>query len=348
MLSLFNSRRLVYVISLAAIGASVVACGGGSPNATNSEQGGSQLSGDIAIDGSSTVFPITEAVAEEFQGQYRDVRVTVGVSGSGGGFEKFCNGETDISNASRPIKESEMEACQQAGIEFVELPVAFDAISVMINPENDWAECLTTEELEMIWEPDAQGRINNWNQVRASFPNQTLNLYGPGTDSGTFDYFTDAIVGEEGASRGDYTASEDDNVIIQGITSDVGALGYAGLAYYEENRDRLKAVGIDDGDPSNGDGCILPSVVTVEEGTYQPLARPIFIYVRQDALEEKPQVREFVNYYLTEGRPLVSEVGYVALGDQIYEKALARAEEGKTGTVFSGGSTVGVKLSDVL
>lgn len=344
------SRRLVSLVSASSLALALTACGGGG----TSEQGGgtggdSGLSGSVSIDGSSTVFPITEAMAEEFQGKHSGVRVTVGVSGTGGGFKKFCSGETDISNASRPIKEVEKEACAEAGIEYIEVPVAFDAISVIKHPENDWAGCLTTDELATIWEPEAQGEINNWNQVRSSFPDRRLSLYGPGTDSGTFDYFTEAIGGEGGASRGDYTASEDDNVIVQGVISDQGSLGYLGLAYYEENQDKLAAVEIDDQNPDNGEGCVAPSASTVEEGTYQPLARPIFIYVRKSSVEEKPQVQEFMDFYLSsQNRSLVTEVGYVALSDSIYEKAANRLEERKTGTIFEDGSTVGVKLNEVL
>jgi len=354
---MFNqySRRLISLASIGTITVALAACGGqqatdgGQQQTDGGSDGGSELSGSVAIDGSSTVFPITEAMAEEFQGKFPDVRVTVGVSGTGGGFKKFCNGETDISDASRPIKEVEKEACAEAGIEYIELPVAFDAISVIKHPENDWAECLTTEELETIWRPDAQGEIDNWNQVRDSFPDRRLSLYGPGVDSGTFDYFTEAIMGEGGASRGDYTASEDDNVIVQGVISDVGGLGYLGLAYYEENQDQLGAIKINDQNPDNGEGCIAPSTATVEEGTYQPLARPIFIYVSRSAAEEKPQVQEFIEFYMNSAnRNLVSEVGYVPLSNSIYEKALTRFEERKTGSIFEDGSTVGVKLNEVL
>lgn len=350
--NMFNqySRRLISIASIGTLTLALASCGGGQQDqATGGGEGGSQVSGSVQIDGSSTVFPIAEAMAEEFQKEYSDVRVTVGVSGSGGGFQKFCNGETDISNASRPIKPSEQEKCAEAGIEYIEIPVAFDALSVIRHPENDWAECLTTEELKMIWEPEAQGEVDNWQQVRDSFPDQSMSLYGPGTDSGTFDYFTEAIVGEGGASRGDYTSTEDDNVIVQGVVSDEGSLGYLGLAYYEENQDKLAAVGIDDGNPDNGEGCIKPSAEAVEEGTYQPLARPLFMYVKKSAAEEKPQVQEFVQFYLSEeNRELVTEVGYVGLSDTIIEKALTRFEERKAGTVFEGGSTVGVKLNEVL
>jgi len=308
----------------------------------------SELSGSVAIDGSSTVFPITEAMAEEFQNANPDVRITVGVSGTGGGFKKFCAGETDISDASRPIKEEEIALCEEGGIEYIEIPVAYDAISVVANPENDWAMCLTTEELAKIWSPDAEGTIDNWSQVREGFPDEPLTLYGPGTDSGTFDYFTDAINGDEGLSRGDYTASEDDNVVVQGVVNEKGALGYFGLAYFEENADRLHAVEVDDGDASNGEGCVAPSVATVDDTTYQPLARPIFIYVSTAALE-RPEVASFVDFYIQEDNgALVSEVGYVPMSSEIYGKAQARLSNKTTGSVFDGGSTVGVKMVDVL
>jgi phosphate transport system substrate-binding protein len=349
---LINSTRLGVSISAVALALGLAACGdssGTSEDTTGGDQsgsGGSDLTGDVAIDGSSTVFPITEAMAEEFQKANPDVRITVGVSGTGGGFKKFCAGETDISDASRPIKESEIEICEKAGIEYVELPVAYDAISVVVNPENDFAKCLTVEELNKMWEPEA--KVDNWNQIRADFPDQKLTLYGPGTDSGTFDYFTDAINGEEGASRGDFTASEDDNVIVNGVSNDEGALGYFGLAYYEENQDNLKAVEIDDGDASNGEGCVTPSKETVDDSTYQPLARPIFIYVKKEAIA-RPEVKEFVDFYLaTDSKELVSEVGYIPMTEPIYEAVQTRFENEKTGSVFEGGSTVGVKLKDIL
>ncbi|AFY39138.1 phosphate ABC transporter substrate-binding protein, PhoT family [[Leptolyngbya] sp. PCC 7376] len=334
------------------------ACGGDQPATDTSEgtdtteetteEAGSGLSGSVAIDGSSTVFPITEAMAEEFQKANPDVRITVGVSGTGGGFKKFCSGETDISDASRPIKESEIALCEEGGIEYIEIPVAYDAISVVANLENDWAMCLTTAELTKIWSPDAEGTIDNWSQVREGFPDQPLTLYGPGTDSGTFDYFTDAINGDEGLSRGDYTASEDDNVVVQGVAQDTGALGYFGLAYFEENVDRLRAVEVDDEDAANGEGCVAPSVATVDDTTYQPLARPIFIYVSTDALE-RPEVSAFVDFYMQEENgSLVSEVGYVAMSSEIYSKAITRIEEKTVGSIFGGGSTVGVKLDEVL
>ncbi|MBF2000398.1 MAG: PstS family phosphate ABC transporter substrate-binding protein [Synechococcales cyanobacterium C42_A2020_086] len=302
----------------------------------------SQSPREIQIDGSSTVFPITEAVAEEFQNQSGGAaRVTVGISGTGGGFKRFCNNETDISNASRPIKQEEIDACRQAGVEFIELPIAYDALSVVVNPQNDWVDSLTVEELKKIWEPDAQGRITNWNQVRSGFPDAPLVLFGPGTDSGTFDYFTEAIVGDSGASRADYTASEDDNVLVQGVTRDRNALGYFGFAYYEQNRQRLKSVPID-----NGDGPVPPTRETVENGTYQPLSRPLFIYVNAESAQD-PLVKQFVEFYLS--RPdLVDEVGYVRLPQEAYEVALQNFNNNKLGSVFAGRETIGVRIPDLL
>jgi phosphate transport system substrate-binding protein len=257
------------------------------------------LSGEINIDGSSTVFPITQAVAEEFNKVYGDVQLSVGFAGTGGGFEKFCAGEIQISDASRPISDEEIALCDAAGIEFIELPVAIDGLSVVVNPENDWVECLTTEQLALIWGPDST--IDNWNQVDPSFPDQELVLYGPGTDSGTFDYFTGVINGEAGASRADFTASEDDNVLVQGVEGDEGALGYFGYAYYAENTKKLGAAAID-----GGKGPIAPSEKAVEDGSYQPLSRPIFIYVSEKALE-KPEVKEFVDFYMKNAAKLVKE-----------------------------------------
>jgi phosphate transport system substrate-binding protein len=321
---------------------------GGSPDETVPDgPGGQTLRGIVQIDGSSTVYPITEAVAEDFQQQHRDVRVTVGISGTGGGFKKFARGEADISNASRPIKGEEARAAQENGIQFIELPVAYDALSVVVNPKNTWVDHLSVAELKKIWEPGAQGRITRWNQVRPGWPDQPLKLYGAGSDSGTFDYFTDAIVGEEGASRGDYTASEDDNVLVQGVSRDVNALGFFGVAYYMENHDKLKAVPIDDGDASNGAGPQQPTVENVIAGTYQPLARPIFIYVSAKAAE-RPEVNAFVRYYLENAPRLVAEVDYVPLQDEVYALAKERYEKHTAGSIFAGGSQVGVKLQDLL
>jgi phosphate transport system substrate-binding protein len=290
-------KRRTVSAALGVLGLLVAACG-------RSDGAGGGLSGSIVADGSSTVFPITQAIAEEFSAEQPNVRISVGTSGTGGGFEKFCAGETAISDASRPIDpEEEAPVCQQNGIEYVELQVAIDGLSIVVNPENDFAECLTVDELKSIWEPESS--IDNWSQVRAGFPDQRLTLYGPGTDSGTFDYFTDEIVGEEGASRSDYTASEDDNVLVQGVEGDPNALGYFGYAYYEQNQDRLKVLGVD-----SGAGCVQPNRGTIESGEYAPLSRPLYIYVSKEAAG-RPEVSAFVDFYLGTVNELVSEVGYV-------------------------------------
>lgn len=256
---------------------------------------GSGLSGSIKVDGSSTVAPLTQAAAEQFNADHPDVQVAVGTSGTGGGFIKFCAGETDMSDASRPIKtddEGEGPACDKNNIEYEEIQVANDGLAVVVNRENDWAECLTVEQLKKIWEPSAEGAVTNWNQVDPSFPDQSLKLYGPGTASGTFDYFTDAINGEEGASRADYTQSENDNTTVQGVSGDRGGMGYFGLSYYEENQDQLKVVRVD-----NGDGCVEPTTATVQDGTYTPLSRPLFVYP-SDALLARPEGLAFVRFYV--------------------------------------------------
>ncbi len=296
----------------------------------------------IRIDGSSTVFPVTEAVAEEFQNNNRGVQVTVGVSGTGGGFKKFVRGETDISNASRPISEKEMVEAKANGIEYIELPVAFDAITVVVNPKNTWAKQLTIDELKTMWAPEAQGKIDNWKQVNSSWPDKPLKLYGPGADSGTFDYFTEAVTGKSKSSRGDFTASEDDNVLVQGVSGDENALGYFGLAYYTENQGKLKAVPI-----VNPQGkAVTPSEETVKNGTYVPLARPIFIYVNKKSLE-RPEVRRFVEFYLTNGGDLAKEVAYVALPSEAYQQGLARVRAGKTGTAFKGHNETGLAIDEL-
>ncbi|MEM1243018.1 MAG: PstS family phosphate ABC transporter substrate-binding protein, partial [Cyanobacteria bacterium P01_H01_bin.26] len=293
---------------------------------TDAEAG---LAGEILIDGSSTVFPIAEAMSEEFLTENPDVALTVGVSGSGGGFKKFCAGETDISNASRPIKEEEIALCEEAGIAFIEVPVAFDGLTVVTNEANDWAQCLTVDQLNAMWAPEAEGTVANWNQVDPSFPDQELGLYGPGTDSGTFDYFTDEVNGEEGASRGDYTASEDDNVIVTGVTGAEGAIGYFGYAYFEENSDSLKAVEIE----NEAGECVGPTTETIADGSYNPMSRPLFFYVRQDAYEAKPEVKAFVDYMLDPGNEvLISEAGYVPLPADILANSKARVDEGKLGS----------------
>src|SRR5688572_5561447 len=290
----------------------------------------------IKIDGSSTVFPIAEAVAEEFQLSERGAaRVTVGLSGTGGGFKKLCRGDTDIANASRPILSEEMEACRKSGVQYLELPVAFDAITVVVHPTNNWVKSMSIEDLKKIWEPAAQGKILRWNQVRPEWPDQEIHLFGAGVDSGTFDYFTEVISGKSTASRGDYTSSEDDNVIVQGVSGDPNALGYFGYAYYEQNKDKLKLVAVDDEDASNGAGPIAPSPETVAGGTYRPLSRPIFIYAKVKALQ-RPEVLRFVEYFLTNGAPLVREVGYIPMTER--EQGLVRDgfTARKIGTTFTG------------
>lgn len=305
----------------------------------------SQHSGTIKVDGSSTVYPITEAVAEDFGKANPSVKVTVGISGTGGGFKKFCAGDTAISNASRPIKQSEIEMCQKAGIEYVEIPVAYDALSIIVNKNNTWASDITTAELKKLWEPEAQGKITNWNQIRASWPDKPIKLYGPGTDSGTYDYFTEAIMGKEDLSRGDYTSSEDDNVIVQGVSRDPNALGFLGLAYYEENQSKLKAIPVNDGIDTNGAGAVMPKTSTVLDGSYSPLARPLFIYAQSKELE-KPEVKAFVDYFLKEGKSLSEEVGYVSLPGNLYELAQRRVDSRLAGSVFSGhGAKAGVSLA---
>lgn len=298
----------------------------------------------VKVDGSSTVFPITEAMAEQFQKMKKgQVQVTVGVSGTGGGFKKFCNGETDISNASRPILKREMEACRSKNISYIELPVAFDALTVVVNPRNNWVKQLTVAELKTMWEPAAQGKIKTWNQVNPAWPNRPLKLFGAGTDSGTFDYFTEAIVGKAKSSRGDYTASEDDNVLVQGVATDVNALGYFGYAYYEENTKRLRAVPI-----VNAQGkAVLPSRKAVEDGSYNPLSRPIFIYVNSESLR-RPEVREFVEFYQRQASKLIPPTGYIPLPARAYAANLDNIRRGKTGTVFGGENKVGLTIDELM
>jgi phosphate transport system substrate-binding protein len=288
-------------------GTVLVGCGGGGA--------GTGAGGAVSIDGSSTVYPITEAVAEEFMAETGGrVRVTVGVSGTGGGFKRFCADETDISNASRHIKQSEVEQCEANGIEYLELPIAYDGLSVVVHPENTFAQCLTVAELRRIWSPGSA--VETWADVRPDWPRERIRLYGPGTDSGTFDYFTEVIAGQPGTSRADYTASEDDNVLVQGVSGDRFSLGYFGFAYYEENAARLNLVAVD-----GGAGCVEPTLQTVQDGTYAPLSRPIFIYVKRAALA-RPPVAEFVRFYMEHGAALVREVGYIALEPARYRQNL--------------------------
>jgi phosphate transport system substrate-binding protein len=286
-------------------------CGGGEKNA-NAE--GENLGGSISVDGSSTVYPITEAMAEEFRKEAKDVKVTVGLSGTGGGFKKFGRGEIDINDASRTIKASEDSICKASQIGYVELKVAFDGLAVVVSPENTWCKNITVKELKMIWEPDAQGKIKFWNQVRKEWPKEEIHLFGAGVESGTYDYFTEAIVGKSHSSRGDYTASEDDNVLVQGIKSDRNALGFFGLAYFTENKDKVKLVAVDDEKDENGKGPVLPSEETVKNKSYSPLGRPLFIYVTSKAAARE-EVQAFVNFYLDNTKTLTSEVGYVPLTD---------------------------------
>jgi phosphate transport system substrate-binding protein len=298
----------------------------------------------IKIDGSSTVYPITEAVAEEFGSQSGGkVRVTVGISGTGGGFKKFARGETDIQDASRPILDKEMADAKANGVEYIELPIAFDALTVMVNPKNTWVDHFTVEELKKIWEPAAQGKVMKWSDVRSGWPNAPLKLYGAGADSGTFDYFTEAVVGKAKSSRGDYTASEDDNVLVQGIASDRNALGYFGYAYYAENKDKLKAVPIVS--PTTKQP-VAPAEASVMDASYNPLGRPIFIYVSKKSLQ-RPEVRKFVEFYLERGAEMAKDVKYIPLPDDAYDKGLARVKEGKTGTVYGGKSEVGVHVDEL-
>ena len=299
-------------------------CGGGSQAAASPEKESTsdksmssvELEGNVEVDGSSTVFPVTEAVAEEFRKVHPGVQVNVGVSGTGGGFKRFVAGETDISNASRPIKQTESDAAMKNGIEFIELKIGTDGLSVMVSPSNDFVECLTVDELRRVWEPGST--VKTWQDIRPEWPDNKLRLYGPDTDSGTFDYFTEVIVGEARASRADYTASADDNVLVQGVGGDRSAMGYFGYAYYAENRDKLKLVAVD-----SGNGCVLPSDETIETGEYKPLARPMFIYVNVESLE-RPEIKSFLEFYMENGKQLVREVGYIPQADEVYQQGLAK------------------------
>ncbi len=299
----------------------------------------------VKVDGSSTVYPITEAVAEDFQKSKKNaIKVTVGISGTGGRFKKFCRGEIDISNASRPILKKEMDDCKAAGIEYYELPIAFDALTVVINPRNTWLKQATVAELKTMWEPAAQGKVTRWNQVNPTWPDQPIKLFGAGADSGTFEYFTEAIVGKAKSSRGDFTASEDDNVLVQGVARDIGSLGFFGFAYYEENKDKLKAVPIVD---KEGKPAVAPSIKTVIDGSYQPLARPIFIYVNAKSVD-RPEVKEFVEYYMKNAEKLTKEVKYVPLPAKAYDYNLDHFAKRVKGTKFGGENKVGLTIEDLM
>ena len=319
-----TTRTITKIGLLLALAALLAGCGGGrgdddaSGTTTAATGGGGDLSGRIEADGSSTVGPFTTAAAERFQNEQSEVQVTVGVSGTGGGFERFCRGETDLSNASRAIKDEEVTACKDSGVEYVEFQVANDALTVVVNKDNDWAKCLTVEQLAKIWGPDS--KVKNWNEVDPAFPDEELSLFGPGTDSGTFDYFTDEINGEEGASRSDYSASEDDNNTVTGVSGEKGGLGYFGFSYFEENQDALKAIEID-----GGDGCVAPSVENAQNATYKPLARPLFIYAKSEALA-KPEVAAFMRYILDNGVVIAEASKFVPLTDEQLTKAQADLE----------------------
>ncbi len=299
----------------------------------------------VKIDGSSTVYPISEAVAEEFQKAKKNtIKVTVGISGTGGGFKKFCRDETDISNASRPITTKEMEDCKAAGVEYVEMPIAYDALTVVINPKNSFLKQITVNELKKLWEPAAQGTIMKWNQVNPAWPDAPVRLFGAGADSGTFEYFTEAIVGKAKSSRGDYTASEDDNVLVQGVSRDVNAIGYFGYAYYAENMSRLKGLPIVNPKTAKA---VEPSGANVENGTYLPLSRPIFIYVKAKSLQ-KPEVLEFLEFYMKNANKLIREVKYVPLPMTAYEDNIKHAKSGKIGTVFGGKNEIGITVEEIM
>lgn len=295
----------------------------------------------IKIDGSSTVYPITEAIAEEFQKVNKDIKVVVGISGTGGGMKKFTTNQIDICDASRPIKTSEQKAARLNGVEYIELPIAYDGLTVVVNKKNNFITSMTVKELKKLWEPAAQNVVTKWNQLRDGWPSEKIKLYGPGTDSGTFDYFTEAICGASGKSRTDFTPSEDDNVLVQGVAGDLYAMGYFGLAYYEENKDKLKAVAID-----NGNGPVEPNYENVQTGKYQPLSRPLFIYVNKNSAN-KEEVRKFVEFYLENVGKIAKQVGYIALPDKAYELAKKKFQERKTGTVFKG-VKVGVSVEELL
>ncbi len=300
--------------------------------------------GPVKIDGSSTVYPITKAVAEAYKGANKDAaEIDVKFSGTTAGFRAFCEGKTDISDASRPIEKAEIAMCNRNNIRFLELPIAFDALTVVVNPSNNWAKSLTTEELKRMWEPSADGKVKSWNQIRPDFPDAPLNLYGAGTDSGTFDYFTKAIVGEERASRLDYVKTEDDEITVQGVEQDPNALGYFGLAYYEANARKLKAVPID-----SGKGAILPTRQTVERAEYQPLSRPLFIYVNLGTMQKSPALENFVEFYLKNAPAIVSKVGYIPLPGEGYHLASVTFYNGEAGTVFDGQPQIGLTIGDLL
>lgn len=349
-------KRFVFLGVLTLGATALTACGSGQDQTTSVSAGQTPIAedvvdsapvppnGTILIDGSSTVYPISDAVAKEYRKEAKEqVKIEVKFSGTSAGFREFCAGKTDISDASRPILVEEMEACNKAGVRFVELPVAFDALTLAVNPKNDWAKDITVEELKKIWQPAAEGKIKNWNQVRASYPNRPLTLFGAGKDSGTFDYFNEVVTGDSDESRTDYTASEDDNELVAGIEKDPNALGYIPFAYYEPQQARLKALAVD-----GGKGAVVPSRETVEKAQYQPFSRPLFIYVNARSAQTKPEVRAFVEYYLKNAGNLATSVGYVPLPEEGYRLAKIQFQKGEIGTVFEGVPQPDVTIAELL
>lgn len=299
----------------------------------------------VKVDGSSTVFPITEAVSEEFQGSERGkTRVTVGISGTGGGFKKFCRGETDIQDASRPISKKEMAECKKQGIEYIELPMAFDAITIVVNPKNTWLTQVTTEELKKMWQPMAQGKVMKWSDINKNWPNKELKLFGAGSDSGTFDYFTEAINGKSRASRGDYTSSEDDNTLVVGVSTEEGALGYIPFAYYGPNQSKLKAVAV----VNQKKKAVMPGKDSIVDGSYFPLSRPVFIYINSKVMKQRPEVERFVKFYIKNAPELVEQVKYVPLSSKAYDLANQRVDKNEVGTAFGGENDIGATVEEVL
>lgn len=330
-----NSHKIWIKLGILGLGtALLISC---TPTASEEKQ-------SIKVDGSSTVYPITKEIVEKYHANKQNsVDISVKFSGTGGGFTKFCKGETDISNASRPIQIDEMEACNKAEVRYIELPVAFDALTVVVNPQNDWLDRITLEELKKIWSPAAEKKITRWNQIRPDLPDKPLNLYGPGVDSGTFDYFTEAVTGKAGASRTDYTASEDDDILVEDVGKDPNALGYFGLAYYQQHVDRIKVVAVD-----SGEGAILPSRETVEQAKYQPLARPLFIYVNAASTQKNQALSQLIDFYLTQAPEVVSEVGYVPLPEEAYHINKVTFHKGEVGTVFEGKSQFNLTIPELL
>ncbi len=319
-MSLPLRRTAPLMATATALVLSLAACGGQNETENVGSSSGN-VSGEVVVDGSSTVQPLTAAAGELFKEEQQGVNVSIGTSGTGGGFKVFCNGQTDISNASRPIKDEEKAVCEEKGIDYTELQVATDALTVVVSKDNDFITCLTTDELKKLWEPAAEGTIKTWDQVNPEFPKEQIELYGPGSDSGTFDYFTDEINGEEGASRTDYNPSEDDNVIVQGVAGSTSALGYFGYTYYEENADKLKAVEID-----SGSGCVAPSAEAAQDGSYAPLARPLFIYVSNKAAAEKPQLTAFIDYFAQNDEAITEAAQFIPLNDEQRGKLQEGAE----------------------